>query len=51
MKDVEFVQIGTSEEILESPLNQYIEDFVRDIDRSKFLQAKHVMQKVQHLYR
>lgn len=45
MKDGEFVQIGTPEDILENPSNQYIEDFVRDIDRSKILQAKHIMQK------
>lgn len=45
MKDGEIVQIGTPEEILEKPSNQYIEDFVRDIDRSKILQAKHIMKK------
>ncbi|HHT50900.1 MAG TPA: glycine betaine/L-proline ABC transporter ATP-binding protein [Eubacteriaceae bacterium] len=45
MKDGEIVQIGTPEEILENPSNQYIEDFVRDIDRSKVFQAKHIMQK------
>lgn len=45
MKDGEIVQIGTPEDILENPSNQYIEDFVRDIDRSKILQAKHIMQK------
>lgn len=45
MKDGEIVQIGTPEEILENPSNSYIEDFVRDIDRSKIFQAKHIMQK------
>ena len=45
MKDGEIVQIGNLEEILENPSNQYIEDFVRDIDRSKVFQAKHIMQK------
>ena len=45
MKDGEIVQIGTPEEILENPSNHYIEDFVRDIDRSKVVQAKHIMQK------
>lgn len=45
MRDGGIVQIGTPEEILENPSNQYIEDFVRDIDRSKILQAKHIMQK------
>jgi glycine betaine/proline transport system ATP-binding protein len=45
MKDGEVVQIGSPEEILENPSNQYIEDFVRDIDRSKIFQAKNIMQK------
>jgi glycine betaine/proline transport system ATP-binding protein len=43
MKDGKVVQIGTPEEILTSPSNEYIEDFVRDIDRSKVIQAKKVM--------
>lgn len=45
MKDGKIVQIGTPEEILENPVNEYIEDFVKDIDRSKVLQAKHIMMK------
>ncbi|UAC47663.1 glycine betaine/L-proline ABC transporter ATP-binding protein [Bacillus aquiflavi] len=43
MKDGQIVQTGTPEEILESPADEYIEDFVKDIDRSKVLQAKHIM--------
>jgi len=45
MKDAEIVQIGAPEDILNNPSNAYIEDFVRDIDRSKVLQAKHIMFK------
>ncbi len=45
MKDAEIVQIGVPEDILNKPSNAYIEDFVRDIDRSKVLQAKHIMFK------
>lgn len=45
MKDGKIVQIGTPEEILTNPSNEYIEDFVRDIDRSRVLTAKHVMFK------
>ncbi|HHX60126.1 MAG TPA: glycine betaine/L-proline ABC transporter ATP-binding protein [Epulopiscium sp.] len=43
MKDAKIVQIGTPEEIIESPSNEYIEDFVRDIDRTKIIQAKNIM--------
>jgi glycine betaine/proline transport system ATP-binding protein len=45
MKDAEIVQIGVPEDILNNPSNAYIEDFVKDIDRSKVLQAKHIMFK------
>ena len=45
MKDAKIVQIGSPEDILNNPSNSYIEDFVRDIDRSKVLQARHIMFK------
>ncbi|HET7628648.1 MAG TPA: glycine betaine/L-proline ABC transporter ATP-binding protein [Bacillales bacterium] len=45
MKDGEVVQIGTPEDILSNPANEYISDFVQDIDRTKVLQAKHIMRK------
>ena len=35
----------TPEEMIESPSEKYIEDFVRDVDRSKVMQAKNIMQK------
>lgn len=43
MKDGVFVQVGTPEEILIEPANGYIEEFVKDIDRARVLQAKNVM--------
>ncbi|QEK13385.1 glycine betaine/L-proline ABC transporter ATP-binding protein [Crassaminicella thermophila] len=43
MKDGKVEQIGTPEEILSNPANEYIENFIQDIDRSKIMQAKHVM--------
>ena len=45
MKDAEIVQIGEPEDILNNPSNSYIENFVRGTDRSKVLQAKHIMVK------
>ena len=45
MKDGRMVQIGVPEEILENPANDYIEEFVKDIDRTKVLQAKNAMMK------
>ncbi|RST72996.1 glycine betaine/L-proline ABC transporter ATP-binding protein [Siminovitchia acidinfaciens] len=45
MKDGRVVQVGTPEEIIEKPANDYISEFIKDIDRSKVLQAEHVMIK------
>ncbi|MFD1037610.1 glycine betaine/L-proline ABC transporter ATP-binding protein [Virgibacillus byunsanensis] len=45
MKDGKVVQVGTPEEIIEAPANNYISDFIKDIDRSKIFQAEHVMIK------
>ncbi|MFD1019676.1 quaternary amine ABC transporter ATP-binding protein [Thalassobacillus hwangdonensis] len=43
MKDGEVVQVGSPEEILEAPANDYISNFIQDIDRSKILQAQNIM--------
>lgn len=43
MKDGHVVQVGTPEEIIESPADDYISEFIKDIDRSKVFQAEHVM--------
>lgn len=43
MKDGEVVQIGTPEEILTNPADNYVERFVEDVDLSKVLTASHVM--------
>ncbi|MEK3933763.1 glycine betaine/L-proline ABC transporter ATP-binding protein [Sporosarcina sp. FSL W7-1349] len=45
MKDGEVVQVGTPEEILMSPSNEYVERFVEDVDLSKVLTAGHIMKK------
>lgn len=37
------MQIGTGEEILTHPANQYVRDFVEDVDRSKVLTAQNIM--------
>lgn len=43
MRDGSIVQIGTPEEILVNPANDYVEKFVEDVDRSKVLTAEHIM--------
>lgn len=43
MKDGKIMQIGTGEEILTNPANDYIRTFLEDVDRSKVLTAENVM--------
>ncbi|WP_164669642.1 quaternary amine ABC transporter ATP-binding protein [Virgibacillus doumboii] len=45
MKDGKINQVGTPEEIIDKPANDYISDFIKDIDRSKVFQAEHIMIK------
>lgn len=45
MKDGSIVQIGTPEEILVNPANDYVEKFVKDVDRTKILTAQHIMKR------
>ncbi len=43
MRDGEFVQVGTPEELVSNPINDYVRDFTRDVPRSKVLTARSVM--------
>lgn len=43
MKDGEIMQIGTGEEILTHPANDYVREFVEEVDRSKVLTAQNIM--------
>ena len=45
MRDGRVVQIGTPEEILTDPANDYVEQFVQDVDRTRVLTAESVMRK------
>ncbi|MCP3026752.1 betaine/proline/choline family ABC transporter ATP-binding protein [Halobacillus sp. A5] len=45
MKDGRIVQIGTPEEILVNPANDYVEKFVEDVDRAKVLNAENIMKR------
>jgi glycine betaine/proline transport system ATP-binding protein len=44
MRDGEIVQIGTPDEILTNPANEYVASFVRDVDRTRVLTAGSVME-------
>ena len=45
MRDGRIVQIGSAEQILNDPANDYVAKFVADVDRSRVLTAESVMEK------
>jgi glycine betaine/proline transport system ATP-binding protein len=49
MKDGSIVQLGTPEEILMNPANEYVERFVEDVDLSKVFTAEHVMKRAESI--
>ncbi len=44
MKDGEIVQVGTSQEIVANPGNDYVREFTQDVPREKVLTAEVIMQ-------
>ena len=47
MRDGKVIQIGTPEEIVMKPADDYVADFVKGISRLKIVQAKSIMQTVE----
>ncbi|OIK08403.1 glycine betaine/L-proline ABC transporter ATP-binding protein [Bacillus sp. MUM 13] len=45
MRDGSVIQLGTPEEIMMNPANEYVERFVEDVDISKVLTASHIMKR------
>jgi len=45
MKDGKIVQIGSPEEIVVVPADEYVEEFVRDVPRSKVVPVKNIMKE------
>ncbi|MEB0222600.1 glycine/betaine ABC transporter, partial [Pseudomonas sp. AB12(2023)] len=49
MRDGRIVQIGTPEDILTDPANDYVAQFVQDVDRARVLTAGSVMEPVRSM--
>ncbi|WP_433502587.1 quaternary amine ABC transporter ATP-binding protein [Pseudonocardia halophobica] len=45
MRDGKVVQLGTAQEILNSPADDYVTEFISDVDRSRVLTAGTIMQE------
>lgn len=46
MKDGQLVQVGTPAELIQSPANDYVRDFFRNVDVSRFLKANSLLVSV-----
>jgi glycine betaine/proline transport system ATP-binding protein len=49
MKDGSIIQIGSPEEIMINPANEYVERFIEDVDLSKVLMASHVQKRAERI--
>jgi len=47
MKDGRLIQVGTPAELIQSPADDYVRDFFRNVDVSRFLEASSLMTKVE----
>lgn len=45
MKDGQFIQLGTPEEIVAGPADEYVTEFVRDVPRSKVVPVRNIMRE------
>ena len=43
MKDGEIVQVGTPQEIVGNPADEYVREFIQDVPRSRVLTAESIM--------
>jgi glycine betaine/proline transport system ATP-binding protein len=48
LKDGEVVQLGDPMSFFDAPANDYVKDFIRDVDKTKVLTAAQVMRKVKY---
>jgi len=49
LKDAEVVQIGTPLEFFKNPANDYVIDFIADVDKSRVLKARNVMHTIKNM--
>lgn len=46
MKDGEVIQIGTPDQFFKNPANDYVKDFIADVDKTRILKVRNVMRKI-----
>ena len=45
MRDGKIIQLGTPEDIVENPVDDYVQEFIRDVSKTKVLGAGSIMQE------
>lgn len=46
MKDGEIVQLGRPKDFFDNPANDYVKDFISDVDKTQVLRAKQIMEDI-----
>lgn len=46
MKDAEFVQIGEPQDFFEKPANDYVRNFIADVDKTRILKVRSIMARL-----
>jgi len=46
MKDAEIVQIGTPDEFFDKPANDYVKNFIADVDKTRILKVRSIMNRL-----
>lgn len=49
MKDGEVIQIGTPDQFFKNPANDYVRDFIADVDKTRILKVRNVMRKINNV--
>lgn len=50
MKDGEVVQIGTPNDFFNNPANDYVKEFIEDVDKTRILRVRNIMRPIHNLF-
>ncbi len=49
MKDGEIVQMGPPQDFFNQPANDYVKDFIADVDKTQIIKVRNIMHSVEHV--
>lgn len=50
MKDGEVVQFGTPNDFFNNPANDYVKEFIQDVDKTRILRVRNIMRPIHNLF-